>query len=179
MAKKFRALVRETLSVEEQASAHAEARAMRLEMNLRDIREKLSELSQEDVAQLLDVTQPYISKLERQRDMLVSKLYDYIGTLGGAVEIHAKFPNREDVVVSQFEDLVQVFQVKDGARGAAQYRAQTVIDSGKAGRRGTKRSATSERAKSSREPRKALAKTAHERGAGAAKTTKAQKATRR
>ena len=93
MAKKFRALVRETLSEAEQAAAHAASRAMLLELNLRQIREKVSELSQEDVAQLLEVTQPYISKLERQQDMLVSKLYDYVATLGGQVEIRAKFPD--------------------------------------------------------------------------------------
>jgi predicted XRE-type DNA-binding protein len=113
MAKKFRALVRETLTEEQQAAARAESQAMRLEMNLRQIREKLSALSQEDVAQLLNVTQPYISKLERQQDMLVSKLYEYVGTLGGQIEIHAKFPDR-DVVVSQFDDLVEVFEVKVG-----------------------------------------------------------------
>ena len=53
MAKKFRDLARETLSEEEQAEAHAASRAMLLELNLRQIREKVSELSQEDVAQLL------------------------------------------------------------------------------------------------------------------------------
>jgi predicted XRE-type DNA-binding protein len=112
MAKKFRDLVRETLSEEEQAAAHAASRAMLLELNLREIREKVSELSQEEVAQLLAVTQPYISKLERQQDMLVSKLYDYVATLGGQVEIRAKFPDY-DVVVRQFDDLATVMQVKD------------------------------------------------------------------
>ena len=112
MAKKFRELVQETLSEEEQADAHAASRAMLLELNLRQIREKVSELSQEDVAQLLEVTQPYISKLERQQDMLVSKLYDYVATLGGQVEIRAKFPDY-DIVVRQFDDLATVMQVKD------------------------------------------------------------------
>jgi predicted XRE-type DNA-binding protein len=112
MARKFRELVQEALSTGEQAAAQSESRAMLLEMNLRQIRERLSELSQEDVAQLLDVTQPYISKLERQQDMLVSKLYDYVATLGGEVEIRAKFP-AYDVVVRQFDDLAQVMQVKD------------------------------------------------------------------
>ena len=73
MAKKFRELVQETLSEGEQAEAHAASRVMLLELSLRQIREKVSELSQEEVARLLEVTQPYISKLERQQDMLVSK----------------------------------------------------------------------------------------------------------
>ena len=64
------------------------------------------------MARLLEVTQPYISKLERQQDMLVSKLYDYVATLGGQVEIRAKFPDY-DIVVRQFDDLATVMQVKD------------------------------------------------------------------
>jgi len=112
MAKKFRDLVQKTLSEDEQADAHAASRVMLLELNLRQIREKVSELSQEEVARLLEVTQPYISKLERQQDMLVSKLYDYVATLGGQVEIRAKFPDY-DVVVRQFDDLATVLQVKD------------------------------------------------------------------
>lgn len=112
MAKKFRELAQETLSEEEHAEAHAASRVMLLELNLRQIREKVSELSQEEVAQLLEVTQPYISKLERQQDMLVSKLYDYVATLGGQVEIRAKFHDY-DVVVRQFDDLATVMQVKD------------------------------------------------------------------
>ena len=112
MAKKFRELVYETLSEEEQAEAHAASRTMLLELSLRQIREKVSELSQEEVAQLLEVTQPYISKLERQQDMLVSKLYDYVATLGGQVEIRAKFPDY-DVVVRQFDELATVMQAKD------------------------------------------------------------------
>jgi len=112
MAKKFRDLVQDTLSEEEQADARAASRVMLLELNLRQIREKVSDLSQEEVAQLLEVTQPYISKLERQQDMLVSKLYDYVATLGGQVEIRAKFPDY-DVVVRQFDELATVMQVKD------------------------------------------------------------------
>lgn len=117
MPKKFRELVAETMTDEERATARAESQALSLEMNLRELREKLSELSQEDIAQLLNVTQPYISKLERQKDMLVSKLYDYVSTLGGEVEIRAKFSNY-DVVVSQFDELAKVFQVKDRHQGS-------------------------------------------------------------
>jgi predicted XRE-type DNA-binding protein len=76
MAKKFRDLMKRTLSGAAQAAAQAETQAMLAEMNLRELRENLSTLSQDDVAKLLEVTQPYISKLERQSDMLVSKLFE-------------------------------------------------------------------------------------------------------
>jgi hypothetical protein len=53
-----------------------------------------------------------VIKLERQQDMLVSKLHDYVATLGGQVELRAKFPDY-DVVVRQFNELATVMQVKD------------------------------------------------------------------
>ena len=63
-------------------------------------------LSQEEIANLLQVSQPYVSKLERQGDMLVSKLYECVHALGGLVEIHAKFQSG-DAVINQFENIPQ------------------------------------------------------------------------
>ncbi len=74
-------------------------------MNLQELRQKLGELSQADVAAALEVTQGYISKLERQDDMLVSKLYEYIEALGGQVEIRARFPNQAEVQINQFDEM--------------------------------------------------------------------------
>jgi predicted transcriptional regulator len=39
---------------------------MLLEMNLQELRPRCTELTQEDVAELLDVTQAYVSKFERK-----------------------------------------------------------------------------------------------------------------
>ena len=60
--------------------------------------------SQDDVAEMLKVTQGYVSKLERQDDMLVSNLYAYVEALGGQVEIRAKFPTQE-VQITQFREI--------------------------------------------------------------------------
>ena len=65
----------------------------------------MGELSQADVAEALEVTQGYISKLERQDDMLVSKLYAYVEALGGEVEIRARLPNEEEVQINQFNEI--------------------------------------------------------------------------
>lgn len=51
------------------------------------------------------MTQGYVSKLERQDDMLVSKLYAYVEALGGEVEIRARFPNEQEVQINQFEEI--------------------------------------------------------------------------
>lgn len=51
-------------------------------------------VSQERLAELLDVQQPAISKLERRNDMRVSTLRDLIEALGGELKLVAKFRDR-------------------------------------------------------------------------------------
>ena len=77
---------------------------MLLEMTLQELRQGITNFSQDDIAELLQVTQGYISKLERQDDMLLSNLYAYVEALGGEVEIRAKFPDQE-VQITQFTEI--------------------------------------------------------------------------
>mgnify|MGYP000482024331 CR=1 FL=1 len=51
-------------------------------------------VSQEELAHLLDVQQPAISKLEHRADMRISTLRDLIAALGGELKLVAKFPDR-------------------------------------------------------------------------------------
>ena len=104
MAKSFKDLVGK-MSPEAQKRVEERTRAMLLEMNLQELRQHCTELTQEDVAQLLDVTQAYVSKFERRGDMLLSTLYAYVKALGGELEIRAKLPGAEEVRVTQFEHL--------------------------------------------------------------------------
>ena len=100
MAKNFNEL-RGKMSPERQRRNAAEARRMLLEMTLQELRQGITNFSQDDIAEILQVTQGYVSKLERQDDMLLSNLYAYVEALGGEVEIRAKFPDRE-VQIRQF-----------------------------------------------------------------------------
>ena len=100
MAKNFNEL-RKKMSPERRERNAAAARRMLLELTLQEIRQDITSFSQEDVAEMLRVTQGYVSRLERQDDMLLSKLYAYVEALGGQVEIRAKFPNQE-VQINQF-----------------------------------------------------------------------------
>ena len=103
MAKSFSEL-RSKMSPERLRRNAAEAERMLLEMTLQELRQSITTFSQEDIAEMLKVTQGYVSKLERQDDMLVSKLYAYVEALGGQVEIRAKFPNQE-VQINQFREI--------------------------------------------------------------------------
>ncbi|MFW6031475.1 MAG: XRE family transcriptional regulator [Myxococcota bacterium] len=107
MARKFDELRRKMSPERQQRNEEAAARDL-LEMNLQELRTKLARYSQQDLAELLEVTQGYISKLERQRDMPVSRLYAYVEALGGKVEIRAKLPDSEEVSINQFTDLAKL-----------------------------------------------------------------------
>ena len=82
MAKNFSHL-REKMSPERQRRNRAEAERMLLEMTLQELRQNVANFSQEQIAEILQVTQGYVSKLERQDDMLLSRLYAYVEALGG------------------------------------------------------------------------------------------------
>ena len=59
------------------------------------------ELTQKELAEILEVRQSAVSKLEHQDDVLIQTLARYVRALGGELEIRAKFPDRE-VTLRQF-----------------------------------------------------------------------------
>lgn len=93
MAKKYTTL-RARMSSDAQARSAARAEAMLLEMQLQDIR-KSRNVTQVELANVLNVEQAAISKLENREDMYVSTLREYIRALGGELQLVAKFPDAE------------------------------------------------------------------------------------
>ncbi len=81
-------------SPERLAALAAEKRALETEAaTLEELRVALG-ISQERLAELLDVQQPAVSKLERRNDMRVSTLREVIEALGGELKLVAKFRDR-------------------------------------------------------------------------------------
>lgn len=101
MAKSFDKLVARTTTPKVRARAEALTRKYLAQMLLAEIR-KLAGKSQSELARILGVKQPGVSKLEQQDDMQVSTLKKIIEALGGEVHIIARFP-KADVEVAQFE----------------------------------------------------------------------------
>jgi predicted XRE-type DNA-binding protein len=71
-------------------------------VSLEELREGLG-ITQEELANLLDVQQPAISKLVRRPDMKISTLRDLIAAMGGELEIRAAFPDGS-VEIGNFRD---------------------------------------------------------------------------
>lgn len=92
--------LRKKIDPEVQAAARAKAVEIVAEMSLAETRKKRG-ISQAFVAKVMGIGQPNVSKIEAREDSLVSTLSSYIEALGGTLEISAKFPDGEEVKITQ------------------------------------------------------------------------------
>jgi predicted XRE-type DNA-binding protein len=100
MAKSFNVMVKRTATAKTRRRAAARTRELLGELLLSEIRE-LAGKSQRQVADLLGIKQPSLSKLEKQSDMQISTLRRIVNALGGELEIIARFPKGK-VKIEQF-----------------------------------------------------------------------------
>jgi transcriptional regulator with XRE-family HTH domain len=63
---------------------------------------KAKQLTQADMAEMLDVPQSSISRIEQRADMYLSTLRSYIQAMGGVLQIQAVFPDGCAVAISRF-----------------------------------------------------------------------------
>lgn len=68
-----------------------------------DVLRHARKLSQVRLAEIMETTQPEISKIEHRTDLYVSTLRSYIEAMGGVLEIVARFPDG-NVKITQFHD---------------------------------------------------------------------------
>ena len=100
MARSFNEL-RAKMTPAQREKSREQAQAMLTEIALQELRHSLG-LTQEQVAQALDIKQSSLSKLENQDDMYITTLIRLIHALGGRLKLVASFPDRE-VLLNQFE----------------------------------------------------------------------------
>lgn len=85
-------------SLPEERRQCIEARATKLleQEQLRQLRKALG-LSQKDLAELMNISQPAVSRQEHRAGMQVRTLAGIVEAMGGTLEVTAKFPDREPV----------------------------------------------------------------------------------
>jgi len=74
-------------------------RAMEAVMKLTDLRLQRG-MTQAQLAELLDVSQANISRVEHEDDLYLSTLRGYVEALGGELEVTAKFPDGETIKIA-------------------------------------------------------------------------------
>lgn len=93
------------------------------ELTLRDLR-KARDLTQERMAELLNIGQDSVSRLEKRSDLLLSTLRSYVSAMGGSLELVARFPDRPAVIVSGLTKLSQNDAPKRANKGTDRTRAR-------------------------------------------------------
>ena len=89
----FRELTKD-ITPERRRRIDAMKRELLAEMPLNELR-RARALTQQDLAETLQVTQPAVAKLEQRADIYVSSLRSYIEAVGGRLKIVAEFPEGE------------------------------------------------------------------------------------
>jgi transcriptional regulator with XRE-family HTH domain len=72
-------------------------------MALEEVR-SAKQLTQADMAEMLNVPQSSISRIEQRADMYLSTLRNYVHALGGVLQIQVIFPDGQAVVIHRFGD---------------------------------------------------------------------------
>ncbi|MBX7255896.1 MAG: helix-turn-helix domain-containing protein [Candidatus Hydrogenedentes bacterium] len=78
------------------------AQTLMAEMRLDELRKAMT-LTQQQMAETLQMSQTAVSKIERQADMYVSTLRRYVAAMGGELKVIASFPDG-DVAIEQFAE---------------------------------------------------------------------------
>ena len=100
MAKSFSTL-RANMTTERRARNEQRTQELVEEIALQELRQALN-LTQEQVAQIMQMNQAAVSKMEHQSDMYISTLQKFVSAMGGHLKLVASFPERE-VVLNQFK----------------------------------------------------------------------------
>lgn len=95
--------VRRTHSPEVEAEIARRVKEAIAVMTLYQVREA-RQLTQVNLAKILNVNQGAVSRLEKRTDMYVSTLRSYIQAMGGQLQVKAIFPEGE-VEIDQFEKI--------------------------------------------------------------------------
>jgi len=117
---------RSKLTPAQRAEVDAEVHADVARMRLPELR-RARQLSQVTLADLLDMSQGDVSKLERRTDTYVRTLRRYIEAAGGSLHIIAKFPDADPIEIEGFGEIESGESAKAGktiARRKAALRAR-------------------------------------------------------
>jgi DNA-binding XRE family transcriptional regulator len=85
--------IKDKMTPERRARLDADVRREVIALELRELRQEAGK-TQAEVAEIAEMTQAELSKIERRDDHLLSTLRRYVAALGGRVEVVAVFDNK-------------------------------------------------------------------------------------
>jgi DNA-binding XRE family transcriptional regulator len=95
--------IKQEFSPEMQSEISAGADRIRAKLNIISVVRQAAGLTQEKLADLLEVRQSYISQVEARENITLSTLIDAIFAMGGSIDLTVHFPEKPSVQFSQIE----------------------------------------------------------------------------
>ena len=101
-------------SIEEITAALPAERQARIEARYRELKDEVESLqtlrqvagkAQAEIAAALNIKQPSVSRIERQADMYLSTLRNYVEAMGGELELVVRLPSRPPVRLQKLGDV--------------------------------------------------------------------------
>ena len=99
------AQIKKEFSPERQAKIHAGAEKIRKELKILSTVRQAAGITQEELADLLDVRQSYISQVESRENITLNTLIGVITAMGGSIDLTVNFPTKPSVQFLQIETL--------------------------------------------------------------------------
>lgn len=115
-------------SLDEVINTLPDDRRQRVEARVQELKtavESLGELrraagkAQAEIASILKIKQPSVSKIENQADMYLSTLRSYVEAIGGELELIVKLPSRPPLRIERLGDFVSQEAVPASSSRAA------------------------------------------------------------
>ncbi len=103
-------------TLDEVLAALPKARRDRIDTRYQELRKEVECLAalrkaagkaQVDIATSLRISQPSVSKIEKQADMYLSTLRNYVAAVGGDLQLVVRFPNQPPLHLSGLGDVVE------------------------------------------------------------------------
>jgi DNA-binding XRE family transcriptional regulator len=100
------AQIKKEFPPERQAKIQAGAKNIRKELKILSTVRQAVGITQEELADLLDVRQSYISQVENRENITFNTLVEVITAMGGSIDLTVNFPEKPPVQFSQIETLL-------------------------------------------------------------------------
>ena len=81
------------------------AEMMAEEATLKDLRMAMA-LTQERLAETLNIRQENVSRIEKRHDLMLSTLQSYVQAMGGKLRLVAEFPGRNPVTLKGLQSVI-------------------------------------------------------------------------
>jgi ribosome-binding protein aMBF1 (putative translation factor) len=95
--------IKQEFSSEMQSEISAGAELIRTRLNIISAVRQAAGLTQEELADLLEVRQSYISQVEARENITLSTLISTIAAMGGSIDLTVHFPDQPSIQFSQIE----------------------------------------------------------------------------